>query len=76
MGEVAAPKGQLIAAEREAFRAFMRRSRLQPSDWARKAGVAPGVVLAFLSGRARSIPPADAAKLAEAAGVPVAALFQ
>ena len=76
MGEVAAPKGQLIAAEREAFRAFMQRARLAPTSWARAAGVSPGEILAFLSGHARSIAPQTLEKLAQAAGTSVEALFQ
>jgi hypothetical protein len=85
MGEVAAPipkyaasggGGQLIAAERDAFRAFMRKHRLQPSAWARDAGVAPGEVLAFLAGKARSIPRASLEKLAAAAGAAPADLFR
>jgi hypothetical protein len=75
MGEVAAPKGQQIAIEREAFRTFMVRARLTPTGWARNAGVAPGEILAFLSGHARSIAPASLAKLAQAAKVSVEALF-
>lgn len=68
MGEVAAPKGQVIAAGRDAFRAFMRKRHLQPSQWARDAGVPPGEVLAFLSGRAREISRASLEKLAATAG--------
>lgn len=75
MGEVAAPKGQMIAAERDAFRAFMQRARLTPTTWARAAGVAPGEILAFLSGHARSIAPETIEKLARAAKVSVEAMF-
>jgi hypothetical protein len=75
MGEVAAPKGQHIAAERDAFRAFMVKARLAPTSWARDAGVSPGEILAFLSGHARSIPPQTAQKLADAAKVSVETLF-
>ncbi|HEY0265507.1 MAG TPA: hypothetical protein VGC16_02070 [Rhizomicrobium sp.] len=76
MGEVAAPKGQLIAAERDAFRAFMLAHRLTPSTWAAAAGVPTGQILAFLTGRARAISPAVAAKLAAAAGASVEDLFR
>jgi hypothetical protein len=76
MGEVSAPKGQMIAAERDAFRAFMRGAQLTPTSWARAAGVAPGEILAFLSGHARSIAPDTALKLARAANVSVEALFR
>ena len=67
MGEVAAPRGQQIAAERDAVRAFMQARRLQPSAWAAKAGVPASELLAFLSGHARTLPPETAAKLASAA---------
>jgi hypothetical protein len=67
IGEVSAPKGQMIAAERGAFRTFMRKHRLQPTSWARDAGVPPNEVLAFLSGQARSIPRESLEKLAAAA---------
>lgn len=67
MGEVTAPKGQLIAAERDAFRAFMLKHRLTPTGWARAAGVPQGEVLAFLAGQAREIPRASVEKLAAAA---------
>jgi hypothetical protein len=75
MGEVASPKGQQIAAERDAFRAFMQRARFTPTTWARAAGIAPGEILAFLSGHARSIAPQTAQKLAQAANVSVETLF-
>jgi hypothetical protein len=75
MGEVASPKGQQIAAERDTFRTFMQRARLTPTTWARAAGIAPGEILAFLSGRARSITPETARKLAQAANVSVETLF-
>jgi hypothetical protein len=75
MGEVAAPKGRQIAAERGAFRAFMRRRRLQPSQWARDAGVAPAELLAFLAGQARAIPRESLEKLAAAANVSPDELF-
>jgi hypothetical protein len=67
MGEVTAPRGQQIAAERDAVRAFMLAHRLQPSVWAAKAGVPAGELLAFLSGHARTLPPQSAVKLAAAA---------
>lgn len=75
MGEVTAPKGELIAAEREQVRAFMLAKRLQPSTWAAKAGIAPRELLAFLSGRARSLPPETARKLAAAANATEAQMF-
>ncbi len=53
----------------------MLRARLTPTTWARDAGVAPGEILAFLSGHARSIAPQTAQKLAGAAKVSVETLF-
>ncbi len=76
MGEVTAPKGQLIAAERGAFRAFMTAHRLNPSAWASKAGVPANEILAFLTGRTRTIAPRTLEKLARAAGVAPQDLFQ
>lgn len=69
MGEVAAPKGQLIGAQRDAFRAFMMARHLRPTEWARDAGVPAGEILAFLTGKARSISDATLQKLAAAAKV-------
>lgn len=78
MGEVAAPiqklaashgRGLEIGKQRDAFRAFMIARRLRPSEWARAAGVSPGEILAFLTGKARAIAPATLAKLAAAAKV-------
>lgn len=76
MGEVAAPKGQMIAAQREAFRAFMMARHLRPSEWAAKAGVPAGEILAFLTGKSRSLSPGVAEKLAAAAGVAPGDLFR
>ena len=67
MGEVTAPRGQQIAAERDSVRTFMQGRRLQPSVWAAKAGVPASELLAFLSGHARSMTPETLAKLAAAA---------
>jgi hypothetical protein len=69
MGEVTAPKGQLIGAQRDAFRAFMMARHLRPTEWARDAGVPAGEILAFLTGKARSISDATLEKLAAAAKV-------
>jgi hypothetical protein len=76
MGEVAAPRGQQIGQQRDAFRAFMIARHLRPSDWARSAGVPPGEVMAFLTGHARAIPPASLEKLARAANCAVEDLFK
>jgi len=40
---------------------------LRPTEWARAAGIAPGEILAFLTGKSRSIAPAMLEKLARAA---------
>jgi hypothetical protein len=76
MGEVAAPRGQQIGEQREAFRAFMLARHLRPSEWAKAAGIAPGEVMAFLTGHARTIAPASLEKLAKAAGVQVEEMFR
>ena len=75
MGEVAAPRGAQIGEQRDAFRAFMIARHLRPSDWARAAGIAPGEIMAFLTGHARSITPASLEKLARAAGCAVEDFF-
>lgn len=69
MGEVMAPKGQLIGAQREAFRAFMLARHLRPTEWARDAGVPASEILAFLTGKARSISDEALGKLAAVAKV-------
>jgi hypothetical protein len=76
MGQVAAPRGQQIGAQRDAFRAFMLARRLRPTAWARAAGVPSGEILAFLSGNVRSISPQTAEKLAQAAGCAPEDLFK
>lgn len=76
MGEVAAPRGQEIGYQRDAFRAFMIARRLRPSDWAKAAGVAPGEVMAFLTGHARSISDESLGKLASAVGCLVKDMFR
>lgn len=85
MGEVAAPiqkyaaaggKGEHYAQQRYLLRSFMQARGLRPSDWARSAGIAPGELLGFLTGRARTIPPASLAKLARAANCSVKDFFR
>lgn len=84
MGEVAAPIQKYAAAggaeqfgqQRYLLRSFMQRRGLRPSDWARAAGIASGELLGFLTGRARSIPPASLEKLASAAGCAVEDMFR
>lgn len=75
MGEVTAPKGQMIAAQRDTFRAFMTAHRLQPSQWAADAGVPANEIRAFLTGRARSFSPGVAEKLAAAAKATLAEML-
>jgi hypothetical protein len=70
MGETSAPKlakGEAIRAQREAFRAFMTKHHLRPTEWARAAGVSPGEILGFLTGLSRSIAPETLEKLAAVA---------
>ena len=69
MGEVATQRGPEIGRQREAFRAFMLCAQLQPSQWARAAGVPANELLAFLTGKIRNLTPDTAAKLARAAKV-------
>ncbi|HWY63968.1 MAG TPA: helix-turn-helix transcriptional regulator [Rhizomicrobium sp.] len=75
MGEVTAPRGVEIGLKREAFRAFMLARHLRPTEWARAAGVAPGEILGFLTGKARNIAPATLEKLAHAANCVVDDFF-
>jgi len=75
MGEVAVPRGMKIGLKRDAFRAFMIARRLRPSEWAKVAGVAPGEIMAFLAGHARTIPQESMAKLAKAAGCRIEDMF-
>jgi hypothetical protein len=76
MGEVAAPRGQEIGRQREAFRAFMTARHLRPTEWARTAGVPPGEILGFLTAKTRVIAPATLEKLAKAAGVTPEEMFR
>jgi cyclic pyranopterin phosphate synthase len=69
MGEVFAPKLGAPDAQRDAFRAFMTRNRLRATQWARDAGVPVGQILGYLTGQARGLSAATAAKLAKAAKV-------
>jgi cyclic pyranopterin phosphate synthase len=62
-------------AEREAFRSFMISRRLRATEWAKQAGIPAAQIYAFLTGRARTIPPESAKRLARAAQVHVEDLF-
>lgn len=75
IGEVAAPRGTEIGRQRDVFRAFMLARHLRPSEWAKAAGVAPGEIMAFLTGHARSITPASLEKLARAANCAIEDMF-
>jgi len=85
MGEVVAPvgkyaasggRGEEIGKRREAFRTFMLARHLRPTEWARAAEVAPGEILGFLTGKARTIAPATLEKLARAANCAVDDFFR
>jgi cyclic pyranopterin phosphate synthase len=76
MGEVFAPRQGGHDASREAFRAFMTRRRLRATTWAAEAGVPVGEIMGYLTGQARGLSPATAAKLAKAAKVTPQELFQ
>jgi hypothetical protein len=75
MDAVSAPRGQMAAAERAALRAFMKQHRLTATGWAGKANVPANQLLAFLTGKSRTLPPETIQKLADAAGVAPAQLF-
>lgn len=75
MGEVAAPRGVEIGKQRDAFRAFMIARHLRPTAWARAAGVPPGEILGFLTGKIRSIAPPTLEKLAKTANCTVQEFF-
>lgn len=75
MNEVAAPR-PAPDNRREAFRNFMTAKRLRPTTWAKDAGVAPGEILGFLTGRSRGFSGEVAEKLARAARVRVEDMFK
>jgi cyclic pyranopterin phosphate synthase len=76
MGEVAAPKPQAPAAQRDAFRAFMTSNGLRASIWAKDAGVSPSLIYSYLTGKSGNIPNDAATKLARAAKVRVEDMFR
>ncbi len=76
MGEVFAPKLGAPDAQRDAFRAFMTRNRLRATTWALEAGVPVGQILGYLTGQARGLSTATAAKLAKAAKVSPEDMFR
>jgi cyclic pyranopterin phosphate synthase len=76
MGEVFAPKLGAPDAQRDAFRAFMTRNRLRATSWAVEAGVPVGQILGYLTGQARGLSAATAAKLAKAAKVSPEDMFR
>lgn len=76
MGEVFAPKLGAPDAQRDAFRAFMTRNRLRATTWAVEAGVPVGQILGYLTGQARGLSAATAAKLAKAAKVSPEDMFR
>jgi len=76
MDEVAAPKSNVPAAQREAFRAFMTSHGLRASTWAKDAGVSQSLIYSYLTGKSGSIPNDVATKLARAAKVRVEDMFR
>jgi cyclic pyranopterin phosphate synthase len=64
-----------VHGAREALRGFMTDRRLRATQWAKTAGVPAAHIFAFLTGRARSLPPATAEALARTAHVRVEDLF-
>ncbi len=69
MGEVTAPKGQIIGAQRDAFRAFMTARHLRPRNGRERRVFRRARSPAFLTGKARSISDASLEKLAAVAKV-------
>ncbi|MCC6920982.1 MAG: cyclic pyranopterin monophosphate synthase MoaC [Alphaproteobacteria bacterium] len=59
----------------EAFRTFLRESRLQVSSWAAQAGLPPGLVYGFLHGRVGRLPKDAEERLAKAANATVRDVF-
>lgn len=72
----AVPRGVAISQRREAFRAFMQKNRLRPTEWAKNAGVPVGEILGYLTGRSRELPGDIAAALAAAAKVAPERMFE
>jgi cyclic pyranopterin phosphate synthase len=79
MGEVSAPRTRVaanIAAQRDAFRAFMTSRGLRATEWAKRAGVSSGSVLSFLTGKTNGLASDVAEKLARAANVRAEDMFR
>jgi cyclic pyranopterin phosphate synthase len=78
MGEVAAPRAAASGPgdQREAFRTFMTSRHLRATQWAKDAEVPAAQILAFLTGRLRTLPIDTAERLAKAARVRVEDMFR
>jgi cyclic pyranopterin phosphate synthase len=64
------------SGDRESLRAFMTTRHLRATEWAKSADVPVNELYAFLNGRARTLAPASAEKLARAARASVADMFE
>ncbi len=77
MGEVTAPRPRAdTGQQRDAFRNFMTSHGLRATEWAKRAGVPAGQILAFLTGKTRAIPGDVTDKLARAANVRAEDMFK
>jgi hypothetical protein len=77
MGEVAAPRVATGPSDqREAFRTFMTSRHLRATQWAKDAEVPAAQILAFLTGRLRTLPTDTAERLAKVARVRVEDMFR
>lgn len=72
----AAQRERTAEARRKAFRRFMEKNELTPSEWARLAGLpTPNAIYNFLAGRAQSLSIDTSRRLADALGVLVSDIF-
>jgi cyclic pyranopterin phosphate synthase len=69
MSETGMARNKDANTQREAFRAFMTTQRLRASDWAKEAGIPPGQIYAFLTGRSAALPADSISRLARVAKV-------
>jgi cyclic pyranopterin phosphate synthase len=75
MLDLGAATPKAVHRRAEAFREFMRESRLQVSSWAAQAGLPPGLVYGFLHGRVSRLPKDAEERLAKAANSTVRDIF-
>lgn len=75
--ETSAPRAAPVSpqTERDALRHFMLAQRLRATDWAKSANVPVNEIYGFLNGRARTLAPATAERLARAARSSVDAML-